>query len=393
MPKPTSSDVLPIKTPIPYDLEEIMGNMTDQLSKKNKNLYTPIRTGMDQIDDLTGGGIFPGELRLIGGMQNVGKTALVVQQLDGIARYGNALAILVCYEHLQSELFERLFCQTAYKYFGGEMLTVKRLQDEYIRTVDRGMTITLEQQQNGDFGFLSNVLKNVPNGMKTFKKIVDIWHRVWILTGDGQYTDPETLQKLIDYGLTFCDRVVMIVDYLQIVPYYSQHRELTRNEKTAFALEALKSHCMRKANLEGKFAASICVASADEEGLRNGRVHMENLSGDPTVQYRPNTALIMNRDLPDPDGVPTVRIGLEKNRKGPSDIEFRHRYYGAAYTIDYKGEELPYELSWQSERRGLQEDLKKREAELQREREEALLTRLLRQGGGSIRKNSRKRTF
>ena len=105
----------------------------------------------------------------------MGKTALVVQQLDGIARYGNALAILVCYEHLQSELFERLFCQTAYKYFGGEMLTVKRLQDEYIRTVDRGMTITLEQQQNGDFGFLSSVLKNVPNGMKTFKKIVDIY--------------------------------------------------------------------------------------------------------------------------------------------------------------------------------------------------------------------------
>ena len=113
---------------------------------------------------------------------------------------------------------------------------------------------------------------------------------------------------------------------------------------------------MKKAN-EGKVAAAVCVAAADEEGLRKGRVHLENLFGDPTLQYRPSTALIMNRDLPDADGTPTVRIALEKNRKGPTDIEFRHRYYGAAYTFDVNGTEIPYEESWQAERRVLSKDL------------------------------------
>jgi len=377
MPKPTSSDVLPIKTPPPLDIEEIMVNVSNQLAKSNKNLYTPIKTGMDQIDELTGGGIYPGELRVIGGMQNVGKTALVVQQLEGIARYGDALAILVCYEHLQSELFERLFCQTAFRHFGGKMVTVKMLQEAYINSVDTGKNVSVADKLIGNYGYLSNTLKSIPNGLKTFEKLIDIWHRVWIITGDGQYTDPEALQKLIDYALTFHNRVVLVVDYLQIVPYHSPIREFSRNEKTAIVLEALKSHCMKKANVEGNFAAAICVASADEEGLRHGRVHLENLSGDPTVQYRPNTALIMNRDLPNEAGIPTVRIGLEKNRKGPSDIEFRHLYYGPAYTIDYHGVELPYEESWQSDRRGLKEALKER----------------LQDDDGSTRKKTKKSTF
>ena len=101
---------------------------------------------------------------------------------------------------------------------------------------------------------------------------------------------------------------------------------------------------------EGKSVVVALVAAVDAEGLRQGRVHFENLWGTAVTQFEPDVALILNRDGRDMDGVPLVRIGLEKNRHGPADLEFRYRYRGAAYWFDPAGEAVSRADSWQAER-------------------------------------------
>ena len=68
------------------------------------------------------------------------------------------------------------------------------------------------------------------------------------------------------------------------------------------------------------------------------------------MQYEPDLAIIGNRDGWDEGENPMVRWGMEKNRRGKSNLEFRHRYHGAAYWFEPEGEPVTGNQSWQVER-------------------------------------------
>jgi len=53
--------------------------------------------------------------------------------------------------------------------------------------------------------------------------------------------------------------------------------------------------------------------------------------------------------------VPIVRWAVEKNRRGRSNLEFRHRYHGAAYWFEPQGRTVEAGESWQPERDELRE--------------------------------------
>ena len=76
---------------------------------------------------------------------------------------------------------------------------------------------------------------------------------------------------------------------------------------------------------------------------------MENLWGNATMQYEPDAAIILNADEPE-NGVEVVRSAIEKNRRGKSEIEIRHYFWGAAYRFSTKGILVPDDESWQQER-------------------------------------------
>ncbi|MBA3075031.1 MAG: hypothetical protein FP831_15615 [Anaerolineae bacterium] len=155
----------------------------------------------------------------------------------------------------------------------------------------------------------------------------------------------------------FSERILLIVDYVQRVPVIDATRHLTSEEKTERVVQGLKSLALRKSD-EGIVVPVLGVATADAEGLRGGRIHVENLSGSSNTQYEPDQAIIMNKDIDfDEDGNKIVRFGLEKNRRGPSDIEIRHKYIGSAYTFDKKGTLASEDESWQKERKLLKEEI------------------------------------
>jgi signal transduction histidine kinase len=169
------------------------------------------------------------------------------------------------------------------------------------------------------------------------------------VTGHGLYTTIDALGHYLEFAFSSHQRVVLIVDYLQEVPVISTERRLEPEERIEQVLAGLKSLALRYTN-EGSVLAVIAVAAADAEGLRKGRIHLENLWGNATIQYKPDVAWIGNRERGSADGIPVVRWAVEKNRRGPSELEFRHRYHGAAYSFEREGAPVGREESWQAER-------------------------------------------
>jgi hypothetical protein len=159
----------------------------------------------------------------------------------------------------------------------------------------------------------------------------------------------DALEHYLNLAFRYRDRVVLFVDYLQQVPVLDTERRLEAEERIERALKGLKSLALRYTN-DGKVLPVVAVAAVDDEGLRRGRVHIENLWGNTVIQYEPDVVWIGNRDGRTSEGDPIIRWGIEKNRRGPSDLEFRHRYHGAAYSFDLIGEPVPEEESWQIER-------------------------------------------
>jgi hypothetical protein len=76
------------------------------------------------------------------------------------------------------------------------------------------------------------------------------------------------------------------------------------------------------------------------------------------MQYEPDGALVMNKDHEENDSE-QIRIAIEKNRRGESEIEVRHPFKGSTYRFGQPGYRIPEEDSWQHERASLKPREKK----------------------------------
>lgn len=332
---------LPPFVPVPLDLEELALQLGQDLSKGRAERFLPIATGFPGLDRLTGGGLHGGDLAVVGGVQNIGKTALILQWARHMAACG-ALALVVCYEHPPEILWERLLCQAAAGNGQGEVLSQDALQAACLRVVREADSLT-------ESHCLDAVLAQVPQGLQAWSELGTQVHRVWLACGDGLHTDLEALARYVDLAVEGgLERMVLFVDYLQRVPVLST-RPLTAGERIEQVLAGLKGLAMRT-TAAGLVLAVVAVGAADAEGLRRGRVHFEDLWGSALMQYEPDLALIGNRDGVDAEGTVQVRWAVEKNRRGRSQVAFRHRYLGASFWFDPEGTEVTPGDSWQSER-------------------------------------------
>jgi len=99
---------------------------------------------------------------------------------------------------------------------------------------------------------------------------------------------------------------------------------------------------------------SILVAALDDDVLRENRPgHIEDIYGPIQTKYTPDIGLVLNPDELAGCGPGSVerrtkvRLSLEKNRKGPSELERRHERFGGSFFFDPNGEEVPLEESYQ----------------------------------------------
>lgn len=333
----------------PDDLEEVALKVERSLQEGREKSFWPIPTGFNTLDDLTGGGLFGGDLTIVGGVQNIGKTALILQWANSIAGNGD-LAIVVCYEHSTKTLWERLICQSSFAGGDEEHITMDLLRDAYIGSIR-------ERDGRGGNGaedklhMMDEVLSRLPNGVRAWARLSEKMRNIWLASGDGLNTDLEALSKYIELAINHYkkNRIVLFVDYIQRVPVIDTSRAVQAEERIERVLAGLKGLAMRT-TAEDAVLSVVAVGAADGEGLRMGRVHLENLWGNAIMQYEPDIAVIGNRDGWDDSGIPIVRWGVEKNWRGKSNLEFRHRYHGAAYWFEPRGVPVVLDKSWQLER-------------------------------------------
>jgi len=333
----------------PDDLEEVALEVERSLESGREESFWPIATGFAGLDGLTGGGLYGGDLTIVGGVQNIGKTALILQWANHLAGEG-ALAIVVCYEHSPRTLWERLICQNSFEGDGGAHITMDLLRDAYIGSI-RERDGRTGEDGTGRLHMLDEVLSRLPNGLRAWARLSERLHNIWLAYGDGLNTDLEALSRYVELAVDHYrrTRVVLFVDYVQRVPVIDTSRAVQVEERIERVLAGLKGLAMRT-SAEGAVISVVAVGAADDEGLRMGRVHLENLWGNAIMQYEPDVAVIGNRDGWDSAGVPWVRWGVEKNRRGKSNLEFRHHYHGAAYRFEPEGTPVVIDESWQAER-------------------------------------------
>ena len=356
MPRPNRKSDLPVGAGIPFDLSEAAELLDRNLTLGQAGMFRPIPTGLSGIDEALGGGLHAGDLAILAGVQNIGKTAAVIQFAASFAK-SDTLVLIVEYEHNVTHVLERLLIQNSYvNGYGGQSFNQDQLQEAYVETIRE------REQQNimNDTSYKSfnKLLSRLPNGVIAWNRLSRIQRNIWIIQGDGAITTPDVLAAYVEMAKQYAGsrRILLIVDYLQRVPVTGFYRHLTTEERVEYIFHYLKAMALRCQD-DGWIVPVLGVAAIEAEALRSGRVHMESIIGGAITAYEPDVALIMNKDDRDPDGNPVVRWAIEKNRHGPSDLEWKHKFFGASYSFIPDGEPVSEENSWQRERKKTQSEI------------------------------------
>jgi replicative DNA helicase len=336
----------------PWTLLESVQRFEDRIKAGSLDLYRPIPLGLPEIDSCLGGGVHAEDLVLVGGMQNIGKTIVGLQAALSIAAGGHALPIVVCYEHGLDTLLHRLICLASVDDPDSPSptgVTRTEIETTVLAYYDQAQTDEAKRELDMDW-----ILRRLPTVERAWWRLRDCLDRLWLVHGDSLDTTLEHLERYVETARYYGHRrVVLIVDYAQRVPLSPSllHLGLGESQRIDLIMRSLKSLAINHG------ITVVAIAAADAEGLRRQRIHVENLWGPATVQYEPDVSLILNRDTIDRvDGERWVRVAIEKNRHGPSELEFRHRLHGAFYHMSPHGEVVADEDSYQSERIPLRRD-------------------------------------
>lgn len=324
----------------PLNLAEVVERFDVRLRSGNLENYRPAPLGFPQIDACLGGGLRAEDLMLVGGMQNVGKTIVALQVARNLAVTGQVLPIMVCYEHSQETLLHRLICMESVDDPASPTpIGITRADIEAAVLAYYDHTPDPAERRKLDLGW---ILNRLPAAERAWFRMRDYLDRLWLVHGDGLETTLDYLHEYVRMAQRLGHtRIMLIVDYAQRIPIRPTfgYAELTEAQRIDLVMRGLKNIAI---NLG---VPVLAIAAADAEGLRQQRIHVENLWGPATVQYEPDVALILNRDTLDEEtGEHWVRLAIEKNRHGPSEVEFRHRLHGAHYRLAEEGQPVgPHE--------------------------------------------------
>ncbi len=330
----------------PLNLGEVVERFDARLRSGNLENYRPAPLGFPRIDACLGGGLRAEDLMLVGGMQNVGKTIFALQVARNLAASGQVLPIMVCYEHGPETLLHRLICMESVDDTRPRNPSgVTRAEIEAAVLAYYDATRDSVERRKLDLGW---ILNRLPAAERAWFRMRDYLDRLWLVHGDGLETTLDYLHEYVRMAQWLGhSRLMLIVDYAQRIPIRPMfgYAEVSEAMRIDMVMRGLKSIAI---NLG---IPVLAVAAADAEGLRQQRIHFENLWGPATVQYEPDVALILNRDTLDEEtGERWVRLAIEKNRHGPSEVEFRHRLHGAYYRLAIQGEQIEIRESYQAER-------------------------------------------
>lgn len=93
----------------PHDLQAVLKRTYDTLCARSKGELSPVSTGIPAMDEITGG-LYPGEMTVIGARPGTGKTALSLQIAEHAASQGHR-AVFVSREMSDVQIGERILAR------------------------------------------------------------------------------------------------------------------------------------------------------------------------------------------------------------------------------------------------------------------------------------------
>lgn len=268
--------------------------------------HRPRALGFDPLDKVLGGGLRGGDLALLGGPPGVGKTAVMLQWARRLAADGHT-PVVVCYEHDQVALLQRLLVQIAGEHAGSEGSGALVAAREAALDVAAGGAIPPDA---------------APLLGPAVERLHAIGDRLWLVRGSGAHTDLDALDAL----LTDVTSPVLLLDYLQKVAVRPE--PATEHEKLVRVVDGLKELALTHE------APVLAVGACDGVALEGQRARLHHLRGSASLAYEADIAMMLN---PKTSAISEVHLAydavraesftkmvvlsIEKNRNGPADID------------------------------------------------------------------------
>lgn len=308
----------------PRSLLSITNDVDRRIRSGELSSLQPTPTGFDMLDRHIGGGMRPGELILLGGMQGAGKTTFCLQAARNVAASGRANVLYVCFEHDEEYILSRLISQESVD------PSTDRPSGIRVRDLQAGI---IEARRNQPVG-LRDVLSGDERGRRALARLDTYANRLFILKASGYRTTVGALYRLVQqYQERSNDRLVVFVDYLQKIPWIPDAGDEV--EKITRVTEALKE----LAHSRGVIV--VAIVAADKEGLKAPRLRIHHLRGSSALTYEADIVILMNEKYKIVSKVHIefnlhkaqamhdwVVFSLEKNRAGRDliDMQFQKRF-------------------------------------------------------------------
>ena len=341
--------------PIPEPLSRTVRKFEDSLSTLPSELFQPIPFGMAALDRAFSGGVHAPDLTLVLGRQNVGKTIFILQIARNMALWSKAnnnkiIPWVCCYEHNEWSLFTRLLCMESWIQNPEDPLSYKEIIEAIIKVKKR------DPDSGRVYSLLFDELKG--KGVGAIDGISQYFDNLMLYYARRDRFRVEDIASTLEYfRVERGEFLIPIIDYLQTIPADKkliarasdpQARELIIKNN----LEMLKSLCIERQ------IPMLVVAAVDQQALvRQGPVHVEDALGPEETNYTIDSAIVLNYDRVTSENISQaegrkahIRISIEKNRRGPVPLEWRHQFNGGSFYIDPRGEDVPLEESYQSAR-------------------------------------------
>ncbi len=327
MTQATQRFMLPAGLSFPASVQEITEQFDRRLRQGKLSNYRPIPTGFPDLDTVLGGGLHAEDLILVGGGQGTGKTTWILQAARNIARDG-VLAIVVCFEHSELYLFQRLLALESYDPAGGKEAGITRdvLRDRILEMAEAGQGHTR----------LDEVLQSIPGAGSVLGRMGAYWEHLRLVRGSSRRTSVEVIETYLKKARAEgCEQVVVLVDYLQKVHYQPPVGAPWPDplQRIGIVMEGLKDVALDHG------VPVVAVAAADDEGLRHGHISLADLWGPSLVQYECDVGIILNpgKRVDDRRGIKNVHFSVEKNRSGPDGVAITYPLHGRYFHFDAQG--------------------------------------------------------
>lgn len=273
-----------------------------QRQRETNSSCPRISTGFTKLDEVLGGGIRPG-LFFLGAITSIGKSTLVMQIADHIAKQGRDVLIFAL-EMSRFELVSRSISRESYRIAKGS------------QTPQPGNALTFYEISDGQplTAAKTNVLKQAEDYY--FKAIAP---HIFIVEGEGQVTAEAIRQQVQTHTELTGAAPVVIVDYLQLLqpPKYS----FRLSDK-----QIVDINTMAMKHISRDYVTPVIAVMSLNRAAYNEDVNLASGKESGAIEYGCDVLLGMNQEKENEDGTRSIYIDILKNRNSTKDRRVTFTY-------------------------------------------------------------------